>query len=315
MKRTISMTPVHPTEALFSRSRLPFHLFLGLALALFFWFASWSHLGVFGEYAFFPQWLGYILTVDGLVMWRRGSSLLLRAPREFIALFVLSAPIWWVFEGLNNFVLNWHYLGPGHSVGEMILIGTIDFSTVIPAIFETTELISSFSRVQRLVSRRHFELSPRLLWGLMYLGAFALAAIVLLPRYAFPLTWLWLVLLVDPLNALRGRPSLVAQVARGDWRTVVSLALAGTVCGLFWEMWNWHAWPKWYYTVPFVGFGKIFEMPLLGYGGYWPFAWELYAVYHWLWGMLCRPTPALSLDAERRHAQALRETPHPSGQN
>ena len=273
-------------------------LFLGLALALFFWFASWSHLGILGEYAFFPQWLGYILTVDALVSIRKGSSIITRNPREFVALFILSAPIWWVFEGLNNFVLNWHYLSfRDYDFLGMIALGSIDFSTVIPAIFETTELIGTFAFIERLRTRRQITISPRLPWALMYLGALAFAAVVLFPAFAFPLTWIWLVLLADPLNYLRGRPSLLAQIARGDWRMVIALALAGTICGFFWEMWNFFAMPKWFYTVPFVGFAKIFEMPLLGYGGYWPFAWELYAIYHLFWGVLRRPAIAPLIDA------------------
>ena len=38
--------------------------------------------------------------------------------------------------------------------------------------------------------------------------------------------------------------------------------------GFFWEMWNFYSLPKWYYTIPYVGFWKVFEMPILGYGGY-----------------------------------------------
>lgn len=30
----------------------------------------------------------------------------------------------------------------------------------------------------------------------------------------------------------------------------------------------------------------VFEMPLLGYGGYLPFALELYALYHWVSGVV-----------------------------
>ncbi len=273
------------------RTLPPLHLFLGIALAVFFWFASWTRLGVLGEYAFFPQWLGYILAVDALVAWRKGSSLLTRHPRELVGLFVLSAPIWWVFEGLNRFLQNWHYLGEAqYSPVQYVLIATVDFSTVIPAVFETTELLLTFEFLNRMRTARRLHISPRTLWLLMYAGAVALLAIVLVPRIAFPLSWLWLVLLVDPLNWMRGRRSLLAQIAEGDWRLVVALALAGTICGFFWEMWNYYALPKWYYTVPFVGFAKVFEMPILGYGGYWPFAWELYALYQFFWGKLGRAT-------------------------
>jgi len=59
----------------------------------------------------------------------------------------------------------------------------------------------------------------------------------------------------------------------------LSLLAAGLMCGFFWEFWNYWAITKWYYNVPYVGFFKIFEMPILGYLGYLPFALELYAMY------------------------------------
>jgi hypothetical protein len=169
---------------------------------------------------------------------------------------------------------------------------------VIPAVLETTELVSVLPFLARFKTARRLKISRSLPWILMYAGALGFAALVLVPRFAFPLTWVWLVLLIDPLNYLRGRASLLGQIARGDWRLVVALALAAAVCGVFWEMWNYFAMPKWFYTVPFVGFLKIFEMPLLGYGGYWPFAWELYALYHLIWGVLQRRPDALAFDTE-----------------
>ena len=49
-------------------------------------------------------------------------------------------------------------------------------------------------------------------------------------------------------------------------------------------MWNVNSWPKWVYEVPFVGFWHVFEMPLLGYFGYLPFAMELFAAVHLVLG-------------------------------
>ena len=40
------------------------------------------------------------------------------------------------------------------------------------------------------------------------------------------------------------------------------------------------------YKSPFVGFLKVFEMPILGYGGYIPFSFELFAVYHLFIGFI-----------------------------
>jgi hypothetical protein len=56
------------------------------------------------------------------------------------------------------------------------------------------------------------------------------------------------------------------------------------MCGFFWEMWNFFSYPKWVYHIPFFDFLRVFEMPILGYGGYIPFALELFALYHLLNG-------------------------------
>ena len=55
---------------------------------------------------------------------------------------------------------------------------------------------------------------------------------------------------------------------------VVAPALAALACGFFWEMWNYFSLAKWEYSVPLVHRFLIFEMPLLGYGGYLPFGLE-----------------------------------------
>jgi hypothetical protein len=38
--------------------------------------------------------------------------------------------------------------------------------------------------------------------------------------------------------------------------------------GVWWELWNYYSLPKWTYTVQYVGFWKVFEMPIVGYLGY-----------------------------------------------
>jgi hypothetical protein len=51
-------------------------------------------------------------------------------------------------------------------------------------------------------------------------------------------------------------------------------------------MWSVWSMPKWVYVVPVVGRPKLFEMPLLGYGGYLPFALEVFAVWSLLQGVI-----------------------------
>jgi hypothetical protein len=67
---------------------------------------------------------------------------------------------------------------------------------------------------------------------------------------------------------------------------VLALGIGCLICSFFWEMWNFYSYPKWIYQIPFVDFLHIFEMPLLGYGGYLPFALELFALYHLVMGLL-----------------------------
>jgi len=45
------------------------------------------------------------------------------------------------------------------------------------------------------------------------------------------------------------------------------------------EFWNFWAATKWEYHVPYLGHIKIFEMPVLGFLGFLPFAVESYAIY------------------------------------
>jgi hypothetical protein len=270
------------TTRSFQLLKFPIHLYIGAALIAVAWPIAWLHVTPFSYFSFLYLWLGYILIVDALNVVRRGSSLLTRAPWHFLLLFVLSAPVWWLFEFLNNVTQNWHYLG-GQVYGDYSdLVATVHFTTVIPAVFETWELVRSFEWVQRAAHGRPAIVNRWLEVATFALGWVSLACLLIRPSVAFGLIWMWLLLVLDPLNAWLGRPSLIRQIARGDWRNVLALATAGLICGFCWEMWNYFSYPKWYYTVPHVGFLKFFEMPLLGYLGYIPFTMELYAIYHFV---------------------------------
>jgi hypothetical protein len=65
---------------------------------------------------------------------------------------------------------------------------------------------------------------------------------------------------------------------------VLLVALAGLGTGLLWELWNLHALPHWEYRIPYLGGLRLFEMPLLGYLGYLPFALSADAVVRTVFG-------------------------------
>jgi hypothetical protein len=67
-----------------------------------------------------------------------------------------------------------------------------------------------------------------------------------------------------------------------DRKRIWSLMLGGLICGLIWEFFNFWAGSKWVYSVPFFGKWEVFEMPVLGFLGFPPFALECWILYHLL---------------------------------
>jgi hypothetical protein len=293
------------------KRRWPVHGWIGLILIALFWILNWSLSGLRTHLGFFPMWLGYALTVDALVFVRKGASTLTRHPRAFVGLFLISAPAWWLFELINWRTQNWFYQGREFfSNLEYLILASFSFSTVMPAVFGTAELVGTFNWVQRVKKGPVVAPTRRTLWGFSIAGCLMLGLLLLWPRYFFPFVWLSVFFILEPVNAALGHRSLFEHTARGDWRAIVALWVGGLICGIFWEMWNFYSYPKWIYQVPFVSFLHVFEMPLLGYGGYLPFALELYALYHLVMGLLAETHSPIRIIGRRPMAGQI---PHSGG--
>lgn len=228
-------------------------------------------------------WWGYIVAVDGGVRRVRGRSILVDSPAELRAVTVLSAPLWLVFEYYNLFLDNWHYVGLPEDPRVRYLGYAVAFATILPGLLETADLVSAIlgwrgpDPVRRPLDRRGR------VW--VVAGVAMLVLPLLYPsRYVFAPVWLGFIFLLDPLNAARGRPSFLADAERGSFARLGALLVSGYVCGLLWEFWNYWAAAKWVYTVPFLPEWRIFEMPILGFLGFGPFALEMYAMYAWVRG-------------------------------
>ena len=273
----------------------PWWGWLGIVVALAAWLLAWNRFSFFQplqRYTFFPLWLGYILAVNGLSCRRQGSCLLRARPRFVGTLFPMSALFWWYFEYLNRFVQNWYYdMGPGPvSATEYVVHATICFSTVLPAVLSTVELLGTFPCLAVPFAAWHPVNPPckkTIGWLLLAGSGLSLGLLAVFPDYLFPLVWIAPLLVIVGLQLATGRPTIFAGVARGDWRPVVLPALAALVCGFFWEMWNWQSLAHWQYSVPFVHHYQIFAMPLLGYAGYLPFGLECVAVTDLISEKLC----------------------------
>jgi hypothetical protein len=271
----------------FGEHSFPGHGWAGFALIALAWPLNWLLPGARTAVLFFPLWLGYALAVDGLVYLRKGDSLLKRSPRRYSGLFLVSAPAWWLFEAINLRTQNWFYLGVElFTPLEYFLLASLNFSTVIPAVFGTAELFSTFPFIQRIKPGWVIRDDRKTTLGFFVSGWVMVGLMLAWPRYFFPFVWLSVYFITEPVNVWLGNRNLARGTRIGDWRAPVSLFCGVLVTGFFWEMWNFFAFPKWIYQVPGVDFARLFEMPLLGYGGYLPFALELHALYHFFLGAL-----------------------------
>jgi hypothetical protein len=265
----------------------PVYGWFGLVLAITFWILNWSLSGLRTQWGFFPMWLGYCLAVDAMVFARKGHSLLTRSPISYAALFLISVPAWWLFEIINLRTQNWYYMGEQYFTdAQFLLFSSLSFSTVMPAVFGTAELASTFTWIKGIKCKLRFEITPAGLIALFAAGLTMLLLMLLWPAYFFCFVWLSLYLILEPLNFRLKNRTLLQYISVGNWQPLLALWVGCIICGFFWEMWNFYSFPKWIYYIPFFNFLHIFEMPLPGYFGYIPFSMELFALYHLAIGLL-----------------------------
>jgi hypothetical protein len=236
-------------------------------------------------------WTGYLLAVDAAVFALRGRSRLRSTPREFATMAFLSVPLWLIFEAYNWHLQNWTYVGMPEPLWQQALGSTWAFATIIPALFETADLLAALGFAAKATARgwRYWLGRHNLM---VVIGVLFLALPLFLPtRYAaylFALVWLGFIFLLEPINLARGHDSLLGDVRKNSGQRLYCLLAAGFICGLLWEFWNFWATARWVYIFPIVQEWKVFEMPVPGYLGFPFFALEMFAMYHFVSGELQR---------------------------
>ncbi len=231
--------------------------------------------------AFFTPlvWTGYILLVDACVAARKGVSALSSRRKEFFISLPLSILCWYVFEGVNLLLMNWSYHGLPENTAARWLGYAWSYATILPAIFVTAELVESFIGPS-LMGRKNINIGAGTERAFFVAGFLLFVTTLVFPSpYLCPLPWIAVLLWFEGLNDRLSIGSFAEMFHRGDYGLFVSLIVSGAVCGILWEFWNYWAGAKWHYHVPYLPDVKIFEMPLLGYLGFMPFALECYLMY------------------------------------
>ncbi len=277
----ILVAPKPPHLYLVEARALPWWGWAGVGLMVVAWIFAWTRFPWFESlqsFTFTPLWLGYILAVNALTLRRTGHCMLLDRIGYFLSLFLLSAAFWWFFEYLNRFVQNWYYVG-GSELGaiEYFWQATLPFSTVLPAVLGTIEYLESFPRLDeafRDLWPVQVSQKKPLAWAVLLIASAGLTGIAIWPQYLFPLVWMAPLLIITSLQVLAGEETVFSTLVDGDWRPIWLPAMAGLICGFFWELWNSGSFAHWEYDIPYVDRFQLFEMPLLGYAGYLPFGLE-----------------------------------------
>ncbi len=216
-------------------------------------------------------WWSYIVAVDDLNRRGGGRSLLRDRRGHLLWLAGVSVAWWTLFEVLNLRLGNWYYVMDDPRRWVRWAGGAAAFATVLPGIVVTLTFVErrGWLRAVRV---------PPLAWSAagdracLALGLASLALLLLWPRHFFALAWAWAAFLIEPWNRRHARRSYLRDLAEGQAGPLCQALLAGLVCGLLWETWNYWARTRWIYTVPFFETLKLFEMPLLGFLGFPPFA-------------------------------------------
>jgi len=118
---------------------------LGLSLLVVSGYFLSRRIEPFTAWFYCFAWWSYILLADNLLLKLRGRSLLVSRRREFWGMLPISVFIWLLFEAYNFVINNWSYDAvppqtwlrwPGYALA---------FSTVLPGIFITSDLLNWFS--------------------------------------------------------------------------------------------------------------------------------------------------------------------------
>ncbi|MCG2725874.1 MAG: hypothetical protein L6420_06400 [Elusimicrobia bacterium] len=226
-------------------------------------------------------WWSYIFFIDGIIYTIRNESLIISRTKQFFRLLPWSAFIWFVFELINLRLQNWHYLYIPSSDYLRWSGYILSYATVLPAIFETAELLETLGLFKKS-KIKPVKIAPKFLNGLMATGLAFILLPILFPKYFFSLIWGGFIFLLEPINYRLGLNSFLKDRAQGNIKKFYTILLSGLICGILWEFWNFWSGAKWEYTVPFVGNLKIFEMPILGYLGFPPFAISCYVMYSFI---------------------------------
>ncbi len=263
---------------------LRLNLYFGLFGLMFSAFLLALNVSFMKTWFFCCSWWSFILVMDSLNFRRRKASPLSDSVKNFLFSAFISVLVWLAFELFNLRVKNWTYHNLPSSIFERWLGYFVAYASVIPAMNEISLFAQSFLSKKRLALFR-IRGTPALLKSWFFSGIISIILVIIWPRLFFPFVWLCFILMLEPLNFWLKNETLLKDLEKRDWTRFWSWLLAGLVAGFLWEFWNFWAGSHWEYTIPYINFWRVFQMPAFGYTGFLPFALEIFALYQLLFAL------------------------------
>lgn len=223
-------------------------------------------------------WWPFILILDSVNYRKSGASPLFSPSRTTAFMLFVSVGVWLIFELFNLRLQNWSYHGLPAQAWQRWLGYTLAFASVIPAIYELSELFFHYLR-ERKTSFVHLKNTAAFRGCCFVLGLTCLVLTLVWPQVFFPLVWLGFFLLLEPINYHLGSACFLQELAEDNWGRFRSWGLAGLSAGFTWELFNFWAGSHWEYHLPYLDFARVFQMPVFGYIGFMPFALEVFVLY------------------------------------
>ncbi|MCK4667301.1 hypothetical protein KAU33_11155 [Candidatus Dependentiae bacterium] len=274
------------------KRKIPVHFFIGLAIIIIAQILMFRNVWLIPLYFTPIQWTGYILMMDALIFKKKGRSMLLNKVGLFILFGVLSIIFWYIFEFYNLYMKNWIYIGMPENLFMRMLGYFWAFATIGPGMMFTAEVLELYF-FKDIKLKKHKYSTRYKIWtmffGLIFItitffGNFLLKRLFNiefnLAFWTAPAVWMGFFMLLEPVNQFLGAPNWLTPFENGKPGRFISLIISGVICGFLWEFWNYWTITKWYYDIPYPVMFKIFEMPILGFFGFIPFALEYYAMYN-----------------------------------
>jgi hypothetical protein len=239
-------------------------------------------------------WWGVLLLLDAWNARRWGVAPINGNAHHFLAVTLpLSVLFWLVYELLNLRFPQWRYEGEPESTWAQIMFGFAAYATVIPIILQFQWLLAGPAARWVLPGWLDREVRRRpAVYVSIGIAMLALPAFLRL-FWVNQLMWIAPAILAAPFLS---KPSNLAPSPRLAAAFAGSVAVAGIAGGFLWELFNYWSATKWKYLI-MTDAAHVFEMPLVGYLGFVPFAFSTVAIYAWQRRVPARIATALGLYA------------------